>query len=203
MTIIGITGGSGAGKTTVLTVLEELGACIIDCDAVYHRLLAEDRQMGEELRARFGPEVFAGGGALDRKALGRVVFGDPQALLDLNAITHRHVVSETERLLTQARAEGRPAAAVDAIALIECGLAAKCDAVVAVTAPAQARVKRLMAREGIPEDYARARIAAQKSDDYFQTHCDYVLHNDGTPEDCRRQARALFEKILTAERSGT
>ena len=102
MTIIGITGGTGAGKTTVLSVLADLGAGIIDCDAVYHRLLAEDAQMGEELRARFGPEVFGAGGALDRKALGRVVFDDPQALLDLNAITHRHVVAETERLLAQA-----------------------------------------------------------------------------------------------------
>ena len=196
MTVIGITGPSGAGKTTVLEVLGELGAEIIDCDRVYHELLAEDGPMRAELRARFGPAVFDGQGALDRKALGNVVFHDPQALEELNAITHRHIAAEVDRRLARAAAEGKPAAAVDAIALLESGLGEKCDVTVAVTAPAEDRVARLMAREGVSEDYARARIAAQKPDRYFEERCDYVLSNNGSRSACRRQARALFEEIL-------
>lgn len=196
MKIIGITGPSGAGKTTVLGVLEELGAAVIDCDALYHRLLREDAALLEGILRRFGPSVFDPAGNLDRKALGSVVFHDAAALAELNTLTHAAVLAALDRLLDRARAEGRPAAAVDAIALIESGAAARCAVTVAVTAPAELRVVRLMAREGVSEDYARARIAAQRPDQFYEENCDYVLHNDGTPEDCRRQARDLFALIL-------
>ena len=196
MTVIGITGPSGAGKTTVLGVLEELGAAVIDCDAVYHRLLRESAPMLGELRARFGDAVFGADGALDRKALGNVVFRDDKALEDLNAVTHRYVSAKVDRALARAEAEGRKAAAVDAIALIESGVAEKCRVTVAVTAPVDVRVKRLMAREGITADYARARVAAQKPDSFYERHCDHVLRNDGSSEECRRAARELFERIL-------
>lgn len=196
MKIIGITGPSGAGKTTVLNVLEELGAAVIDCDALYHKLLREDTALLEGIRARFGPAVFDGEGKLDRKALGNVVFRDPAALAELNRLTHGAVLAALDQLLAQAEREGRKAAAIDAIALIESGAAEKCAVTVAVTAPAEARVQRLMAREGVSEDYARARIAAQKPDCFYEENCGFVLHNDGTPEDCRRQARDLFHTIL-------
>lgn len=196
MTVIGITGPSGAGKTTVLNVLEELGAAVIDCDALYHKLLREDAALLDGIRARFGPAVFDGEGALDRKALGRVVFYDPEALSALNKLTHTAILAALDQLLVKAEREGRPAAAIDAIALIESGASARCAVTVAVTAPADVRVKRLMAREGVDEDYARARIAAQKPDRFYEEHCDYVLHNDGAPEDCRNQARDLFDSIL-------
>lgn len=196
MTVIGITGPSGAGKTTVLGVLEELGAAVIDCDAVYHRLLEESAPLREELQERFGRGVFTPAGKLDRKALGSVVFRDPDALAELNEITHRYIRREVERQLAQADGEGRSAAAIDAIALLESGLGALCGVTVAVTAPAETRVARLMAREGVSADYARARIAAQKPDSFFAEHCDHVLYNDGAPEDLRRAARELFEVIL-------
>ena len=197
MKIIGITGPTGAGKTTVLGALEDLGAAVIDCDAVYHRLLAEDGDMLAQMRARFGHTVFDGQGHLDRKALGAVVFSDPAALADLNAITHGYVNREIDRLIAAAEEAGRPAAAVDAIALLEGGLKDKCDATVAVLAPAEVRVERIMAREGISRDYARARVAAQKPDSYFEDRCDYVFQNDGPgPEDCKARAAALFRTIL-------
>lgn len=196
MTVIGITGPSGAGKTTVLGVLEELGAAVIDCDALYHRLLREDAALLGRIRDRFGPSVFDAAGNLDRKALGSVVFRDPAALAELNKLTHAAVLAAVDKLLAQAEREGKTAAAIDAIALIESGAAEKCAVTVAVTAPADVRVKRLMAREGVGEDYARARIAAQKPDRFYEEHCDYVLRNDGRPEDCRRQARDLFNTIL-------
>lgn len=196
MTVIGITGPSGAGKTTVLGVLEELGAAVIDCDALYHKLLREDAVLLARLRERFGSSVFDSAGSLDRKALGNVVFHDPAALAELNKLTHTAILAALDRLLARAEAEGRTAAAVDAIALLESGAAGKCAVTVAVTAPAELRVKRLMAREGVSEAYARSRIAAQRPDRFYEENCDYVLVNAGTPEECRKAARELFEALL-------
>ncbi len=172
--IIGITGGSGCGKTTLLNAIEKLGGLVLDCDAIYHQLLVSDRQMLASIEARFPGTVEDG--ALNRKKLGSIVFADPQALLDLNAITHSAVKKEVLRQL-----EDKPKlAAIDAIGLFEGGLAELCDITVAVTAPLEDRVKRLMARDNIPQDYARSRIAAQHSDGWFREHCDVTLHNDGT-----------------------
>ena len=147
MTIIGITGPTGAGKTTALNELEKLGGVIIDCDAVYHELLKSNYTLQKELGARFGV-LTDENGVFDRKKLGAVVFHDPAALADLNAIAHRHVVMAVKEILVQAEAQNIPAAAIDAIALFESGLAELCDATVAITAPAEIRVERIMARRG-------------------------------------------------------
>ena len=96
-----------------------------------------------------------------------MVFADPQALADLNAITHRFVLAEIDRQAAQAEAEGRPAVAIDAIALIESGAAEGCDAVVGVLAPKEVRVRRIMSREGISEEYARKRVEAQQGGRLF------------------------------------
>ena len=196
MTVIGITGPTGAGKTTVLRVLEDMGGAVADCDAVYHQLLRASAPMRAELEARFGAGIFDGNGGLRRKELGAIVFGDAQALADLDAITHRHIVAELERLIRRAGDEGRPAIALDAVALLESGAGRLCGATVAVTAPEEVRVRRIMAREGIPEGYARARAAAQKPSAWFEARCTYVLHNGGSREKLEAQARALFERIL-------
>ena len=200
MTIIGITGPTGSGKTTALNVLVELGAVLLDCDAVYHELTTSCVPMREELRERFGPEIFDEDGQLMRKTLGAVVFGDAQALIDLNEITHRYIRTEVERAISTARVEGRPAVAVDAIALLESGLGDLCDVTVAVTADDELRVGRIMARDGIGEEYARMRIEAQKPSAYFEEHCDLVLRNDGTDqEEFRRRAWAMFEPMINKE----
>lgn len=172
--VLGITGGSGAGKTTLLSRVEARGGLVIDCDAVYHRLLREDTALLAALEARF-PGVTEDG-ALNRKKLGKLVFDDPDALSALEAITHPRITAEVKRLLDQAG--DRPLAALDAVALVESGLGALCDQTVAVTAPLEARVRRLMRREGISEDYARLRIAAQKTDGAFAAQCDDTLLND-------------------------
>jgi len=172
--IIGITGGTGCGKTTLLNLIREQGGLVLDCDAIYHELLLSDREMLDAIDARFPGVVEEG--CLNRKKLGAIVFADEQALLDLNAITHRAVKREVLRQL-----EAKPAlAAIDAIGLFEGGLAELCDVTVAVTAPAEVRIHRLMARDGITEEYARSRIAAQHNEGWFRDRCTYVLENDGT-----------------------
>lgn len=199
MIVIGITGPTGAGKTTVLNVLRELGGAVADCDGVYHELLRASVPMREELAARFGPGIFDENGDLRRKELGAIVFSDPDALADLNAITHRHIVSELERRIAQAEGEGRPAIALDAVALLESGAGTLCGTTIAVTAPEEVRVGRIMAREGIGEDYARARVRAQKPSAWFEGRCAHTLRNDGEKASLEEQARELFKSILCKE----
>ena len=129
---IGITGGTGSGKTTLLRELERRGAALFDCDEVYHTLLKENRQMLGELESSF-PEAFRNG-ELERKELGKIVFSDPEKLERLNNITHRFVDEYVDREIEQAAGRGVTLAAVDAIALFESGMAAKCDATIAVLA---------------------------------------------------------------------
>ena len=171
--IIGITGGSGCGKTTALNVIRDMGGLILDCDAIYHQLLKTDTQMLAAIEARFPGTVEKG--TLDRKKLGAIVFADENALLDLNAITHGAVKKEVLREL-----ESNPKlAAIDAIGLFEGGLAELCDVTVAIIAPEKDRIARLMTRDGISEEYAKSRIAAQHTDDWFRAACDHVLENNG------------------------
>ena len=171
--IIGITGGTGCGKTTLLTEIEKLGGLVLDCDAIYHELLTRDNVLLNSIESRFPGVVIDG--QLNRKKLGAIVFADHQALLDLNTITHGAVKGEVlRRLAAQPRL-----AAIDAIALFEGGLAELCDTTVAIVAPTEDRVKRLMARDNIPEDYARSRIAAQHEENWFRERCDEILENNG------------------------
>ena len=171
--IIGITGGTGCGKTTLLNVIREKGGLILDCDAVYHELLRSDERMLSAIDTRF-PGVLENG-ELNRKKLGAIVFADPQALLDLNAITHAAVKKEVLRQLETAPKH----CAIDAIGLFEGGLAQLCDVTVAVTAPREARIRRLMARDGITREYAQKRLDAQHPDEWFRERCDCTLENDG------------------------
>ena len=187
--IIGITGGTGCGKTTLLQGIEALGGLVIDCDAVYHRLLQTDTAMLSAIDSAFPGTV--NGGTLDRKALGSIVFADPDALLRLNAITHAAVKAEVLQLL-----ESAPAlAAIDAIGLFEGGLAELCDVTIAVTAPVSMRLQRLMARDNISEEYARSRISAQKDAAYFSKMCQYTLENNGTQAQFQEKCLAFFREL--------
>jgi len=186
--IIGITGGTGCGKTTLLDVIRELSGMVLDCDAIYHQLLKTDAAMLSSIEARFPGTVE--NGTLQRKKLGAIVFNDKQALLDLNQITHHAVKEEVLRKL-----EEKPKlAAIDAIGLFESGINELCQLTVAVTAPIDVRIQRLMARDGISQEYAAARIAAQPSEEAFAQRCDYVLHNDGTKEAFREKCLAFLRE---------
>lgn len=190
MRILGITGGSGCGKTTALEAARTLGALALDCDVIYHSLLDEDQELLARIEKRF-PSVVQNG-CLARKALGRLVFSDHDALLALNDITHSAVRGEVLRRLESWPGE---LAAIDAIALLEGNLAGICTWTVAVCAPYEDRIARLMTREGVSREYAVRRIQAQPDDAYYQTRCDYCLNNRGTKRDFFEMCLTLFRRL--------
>jgi dephospho-CoA kinase len=191
--ILGITGGTGCGKTTLLQEIETRGGQVCDCDAVYHELLTRDDALLNAIEERF-PGVVENG-ELQRKKLGAIVFADEQALLDLNAITHGAIRAEIVRRLS----ENPNLAAIDAIALFEGGLAELCDVTVAVCAPEEERVQRLMARDHISREYARSRIRAQKPEHWFRQMCDHTLYNDGSRVEFEEKCRVFLEELLASQ----
>ena len=187
--ILGITGGTGCGKTTLLEAVKRRGGLALDCDAIYHALLASDHEMLDSLEKAF-PECFQGG-SLQRKQLGALVFSDPQALALLNRITHSAVKRDVKRRLSPAP----ELAAIDAIALLESGLGQLCDVTVAVLAPREDRIARLIRRDGITRQYAASRIDAQHPDAWFRERCDYTLENNGTCEEFSAKCEEFLNTI--------
>lgn len=192
--VVGVTGGTGCGKTTTLQALEELGALVIDADAEYHKLCAECIPMLEELQSRF-PGVVVDG-VLQRKKLGAIVFADAAAMADLREITERYIDDRIDGLLAQHAAFGGKYAAIDAINLLDTPLRDILCASVGITAPEELRARRIMARDGISEEYAMLRIRAQKPKSYFEENCDICIENDGAPEEFRQTCLKIFGDIL-------
>ncbi len=194
MRIVGVTGGSGCGKTTFLQALEQRGAMVLDCDEVYHELLKTSKPMLDAIDARFPGVV--DNCVLQIKKLGEIVFRDAAALEDLNGITHRYVTEEIQKRLRDHAKNGGTSAAIDAIALLESGMGELCDTIVGVTAPRAARVERLLKREGVTRAYAESRIDAQKPNEWFAEHCDLILENSHTLQAFEQQCEKLSMEVL-------
>ena len=194
MLTVGLTGPSGAGKGAVASLFARYGVPSIDTDAVYHSLLVPPSACLIELTARFGQGILDKNGTLDRKALAAVVFapGHEAELSDLNRISHRHVLDEVRRLLTVYEAEGKPAVLVDAPQLFESGFDAECDFILSVLAPHEVRLARIIARDGLDEARAIARMDAARPDEFFRENSDAVILNYGSVEDMDAEVRRLL-----------
>lgn len=191
--VIGITGGTGAGKTSALHAIEALGGKVLDCDRIYDDLLQQDAGLRAAITNAFG-NVFNEDGVLDRKKLGELVFNSKERLVQLNEIIFHFVRPEIQRRMS---ADPSRLYGIDAISLIEGGVDQICDCTVAVTSPLELRVRRIMARDGIDEQYARMRINAQKADDFYREKCDFELENAmSTPENFEAAAKRFFEKLI-------
>jgi dephospho-CoA kinase len=200
MLMVGLTGGIGAGKSAVATRLAELGAVVIDADQLARAVVAPGTEGLAEVVATFGAGVLDADGALDRPALGRLVFGDEEARRRLESIIHPRVRARTAELAGSAA----PDAIVvnDVPLLVESGLAGGFDVVIVVLADETERVKRLARDRGMSEAEARSRMAAQASDEQRRAVADVVLTNDGTLEQLREQVDALwYDRLLPANES--
>ncbi|MDR0248475.1 MAG: dephospho-CoA kinase [Oscillospiraceae bacterium] len=185
MFIVGVTGGSGAGKTALCACLQKLGAAVINADEVYAGLLRRSAPLRRELAERFG--------TCERRRLSAIVFAEPGELDALNAITAPHTLAAVKRRLHKQKAE---TVFVEAILLLETELAALCDMRVAVTAPYGARLERAAARDGRGRAEIAQRLKNQKPDSYYAQGCDIVIVNTGSVDALEGEARKLLDEVF-------
>lgn len=189
MKIIGITGPTGSGKSTVRQGFAALGYDTLDADALYHSMLVPPSPCLDALRAEFGDSVFAPDGSLDRAALATLVFSDKSQLERLNATVLPIVIERVHAIIDELRDKGAPVLIIDAPTLIESGFADDCDTVLAVSAPEDVRIKRIMLRDGIDKECATRRVRGQKSDEFYRSASDAFIYDDGDAEQLFAKAR--------------
>lgn len=178
MLIIGLTGQTGAGKSTVAKKLVQYGCVHIDADAVAKAVILSSQTVLEELKKEFGAGIFKNG-SLDRIALAEKAFASIASTEKLNSITHPAVTEAIGKIIEAERKKGTKAVIIDAIALIESGEGKMCDFTVAVVAPREVRLKRILSRDKITEEQANERISAQKDEEFYVKNCDFTVRNYG------------------------
>lgn len=179
MKLIGLTGTSGSGKGFVAALFAERGIPSVDTDAIVHQLYREDAACIAALESTFGP-LCGPDGAIDRRHLAGIVFADKDKLATLNAIVHRFVKREVERVCREREAEGCAFLLLDAPQLYEAGMESICYKVVAIIAPESLRLERVCARDRIDRASAEQRFMSQHSDAFFEARADYLIRNDET-----------------------
>lgn len=177
MKIIGLTGLTGAGKSTVAQKLMAYGCYHIDADKVAREVINNNENVKNKLKERFGADVINADGTTNRPLLASRAFADEQSTLDLNAITHPAVIEEIKSIIKDMEEVGYRGIIIDAIALFESGLNALCDFNVTVVAPKEIRLERIMKRDNITEEKALERINAQKDESFFTSKADFILWN--------------------------
>jgi dephospho-CoA kinase len=208
--IVGLTGGIGSGKSTVAAMFEKLGAVVVDADAIVHELQARGQPLLDEIAAEFGPQVLAPDGALDREALGAIVFRDVDARQRLNRLVHPKVGAEFARRLQAARDAGAALVVLDIPLLFESRRAGSSgasalpfDATVLVWVPRETQIERQLAREGYGQDEAERRVAAQMPIDEKRELADHVIDNSGSLAETERQVRELYAQLTTTRDAAT
>lgn len=202
--ILGLSGGIGSGKSTVTRLLAELGAETIDADAIVHELQGPGTPLLAEMAAVFGEHILDASGALDRKALGEVVFSDADARAHLGRLVHPPVIAEMMRRAAASLARRDPLTVLDIPLLFEgrktgtgSGALMKFDATVAIWVPVELQVERTVVRDQCTPEEARRRVAAQLPIDEKRAMADHVIDNSGPLEETARQVHALFHELTS------
>ena len=197
MRVIGLTGGIASGKSTAARTLTELGARVVDADAIAREIVAPGQPALAEIVRAFGREMLLPDGTLDRKRLGAVIFADADKRRALNAITHPRIAMETQARLGRLREEGVPVAVYEAALLVENRVHEALDGLIVVVCDEAAQLARLMGRDGYSEADARARIAAQASVAEKVKAATWVVDTSGPLTDTKRQLARVWEEILS------
>jgi len=195
--VIGLTGGIACGKSTVASILRELGARVVDADEVARELLAPGSPVLARVAERFGGEVLREDGSLDRQRLAGIVFRDRQALADLNAITHPSIIAAIRRRIQEAREEGVRVLVIEAPLLLEAGMESMVDEVWVVTCTREQQIERLCRRTGLSPREAEARMGAQMPLEEKVRRADRVIPNRGSLAQLRAQVERHWQDLAS------
>ena len=195
MIVIGLGGGSGSGKTTVSKLFSEYNILPVNTDEIYHDLTSRQTPCLSSIVEEFGTGVLNSQGGLDRKALGAIVFSNPEKMGRLNTISHYYVLCTVRDIIASAQKSGYRAVMVDAPLLFESGVEKECDAIVVVTASKECRISRITTRDGITESDALKRISNQLSDEFLFSRADYIITNNGSANELKEQVERVVNSI--------
>ena len=195
MLVIGLAGGSGSGKGTVSSHFRKYGIPVFNSDACYHRMISRNGPLTRDLAEEFGTQILKENGGIDRRALFAAAFVDQKQRERLNAISHSRILVRMHEWIRQREQDGVSAVLIDAPLLFEAGLERECDRTVAVTAPREVRIQRIIRRDKISREEAERRIAAQITDDELRRRADVVFCNDGNLEKLKEQVEEFLNKI--------
>ncbi|MCI7139020.1 MAG: dephospho-CoA kinase [Oscillospiraceae bacterium] len=193
--VIGLTGQTGAGKSTVRELFKAKGTAVIDADAVSHDIVDNDLSCLTDIVEHFSCIVLNDKGKLNRKALGRIVFSDPKKLAVLNKIMFPYIVSAIKGKVTAYEHAGAQMIVIDGATLIESGCSKMCSVLISVTAEEETRLTRIIHRDGISKRDAVRRVSAQHPEEFYIEASDYVIKNNGTPGDLEREAERVLDEI--------
>lgn len=193
---VGLTGNQGSGKTFVAQEFEKLGCYAISADRLGHEVLKRDGEAYEEVVREFGSAIVGSDGEIDRKAVGRIVFADPERLKTLNTLVHPHVFRRQEEYFERVREKDPDAIVVsEAAIMVESGSYKRYDCLIVTVCPPEMQIERYCEREGANEAEARARLARQMPQDEKRKYADYVIDTSGTKDETARQVGELYRQL--------
>jgi len=195
MKVIGLTGGIGSGKSTVSQFLSELGATVLDADKVGHQCYQPGTEARKDVVDAFGEEIIAPDESIDRKKLGAIVFGDPEALIRLNQIMHPRMYDMMADQIEEYRLGGVEVVVLDAAVLFEGGWTPLVDEIWITVASEPTVVQRVRERTGLPEEQIRSRIRSQLSNEERKEKADLVISNDGGLDELREKVEELWKGL--------
>lgn len=201
--VVGLTGQTGAGKSTVSRLIRARGLTVIDCDETAHTVVEQDKTCLAELAMAFSIAILNADGSLNRRRLGDMVFGKPEKLRQLDEIVFPHICTALNERLLALQREGCPLAVLDAPTLFESGMNSRCDAIVSVVAPREQRINRIVVRDHLTDEQARRRSASQFEDSFYTEKSDLVILNDGDEQELRLKTLEMLDRLqqLVAARS--
>ncbi len=194
--IIGLTGQTGAGKSSVRELLRKKGAAVIDADSVSHDITENNLSCITDIVMHFSVAVLNDKGTINRKALGKKVFADKKELLTLNKIIFPYIMEAIEHEVQRAETAGAQHVVIDGATLIESGCDKMCNFMLSVTAPKEIRAKRIVNRDKISKEDAERRIDAQKPEEFYTENSDFVINNEGSKEELEQKVNTVLKNML-------